>query len=95
MSEAGSFLRGFGVTAGITIGAVIFGGLTLWAGIGAIVLLGISLVQLAWVLPLYISYRRKGERDTANGVLLAAGITFLLNAGCYVVVLPNAFRNMH
>jgi hypothetical protein len=32
---------------------------------------------------MYFSRRRRGETQTANGVLLAAGITFLLNASCW------------
>ncbi|HKE29508.1 MAG TPA: hypothetical protein VKB88_44465 [Bryobacteraceae bacterium] len=86
MSEKGSFWRGFLVAAAVTVGAVIFGAITLMAGIGIVILLGIGVVQLAWALPMYFSYRRRGETQTANGVLLAAGITFLLNASCWGIV---------
>jgi hypothetical protein len=92
VSEKGSFWRGFLIAAAVTIGAVIVGAITLVAGIGIVILLGIGLVQLAWVLPMYFSYRRKGETQTANGVLLAAGITFLLNASCWGLAGNMAIR---
>jgi hypothetical protein len=93
--HGGSIGRGFGITAAITIGAVIFGGMTIGVGIGAIILLGIGLVQLAWILPLFFSYRRKGETETAYGVLLAAGITFLLNASCWGFLVTKGVGPMH
>ena len=82
----GSFWAGFGLAALINIGAVVAGFVTLVAGIGIVILLGLGLVQLAWIVPMYIRYRRQGKSQNALGVLLAAGVTFLLNAGCYGLV---------
>ena len=61
-------------------------------GIGFLILLGIGIVQLAWILPLYFSLRNRGETETAKGLLIGAGITFLLNAGCRGVVMTSLGR---
>jgi hypothetical protein len=55
-------------------------------GVTAIVLLGIGVLQAAWIVPLVRYYRTKGEAETAKGLLIAAGIVFLLNASCWGVV---------
>lgn len=39
----------------------------------------IGLVQVGYVLPVWRLLRRKGKPRTANGLLLAAGLTTLLN----------------
>ena len=55
-------------------------------------LIGIGLVQALWVLPVWGSLRRKGQNETAKGVLLAAGLVFLLNAACWGVVMSGKMR---
>jgi hypothetical protein len=47
---------------------------------------GLWLVQLAWIVPVCLSYRAKGETETVKGIAIIAAITFLLNAGCWGVV---------
>ena len=61
------------------------------AAMGSVVAMGIPLlfigvVQLAWVIPMVIHFRKKGAPQTANGILIFAGLTFLLNATCWGVV---------
>jgi hypothetical protein len=56
------------------------------------VLLGIGVVQAAWVVPLWFHFRRIGETETAKGILIMASIIFLLNAGCWGFV---ASLNFH
>ena len=53
---------------------------------GLVVILGIGIVQAAWIVPLWLHYRRAGEAETAKGLIIAAGIIFLLNASCWGVV---------
>ncbi len=88
----GSVVRGIAIAAGLNIGAAIVGAITMMIGIGFVILLGIGIVQLAWILPLYFSFRKRGETETAKGVLIGAGITFLLNAGCWGVVMTSLSR---
>ena len=49
-------------------------------------LLGIGLTQLLWPTPLWLTYKRSGKTESAKGVLVAGGITFLLNAGCWGII---------
>lgn len=47
---------------------------------------GIGLTQLAYVIPMYLRYRKTGLKKTATGLVIAASITALLNASCWGVV---------
>jgi hypothetical protein len=50
---------------------------------------GIGLAQSLWIIPLYRSKRRSGATETAKGLIVAAAITFLLNAACWGALLTN------
>jgi hypothetical protein len=82
----GSILAGFGLAAAINLGAVVVGVITLAMVVGIFILLGIGLVQAAWIIPMVVTFRKSGKRETAKGVIIAAAITFLLNAGCWGLV---------
>ena len=87
----GNLEKGFAIAAAINIGAAIAGVLTIAVGIGAVIVFGIGAVQALWIGPLYGVYRSKRETETAKGILLAAGYTFLLNAGCWRnVMIPRS-----
>lgn len=43
----------------------------------------IGLAQLVYVVPLVAVFLSKGRTGMMQGVLIGAGITFLLNAGCF------------
>lgn len=73
------------------LGIFIGGGLDV---IGAIVSVPVSvkipgmlfylgLAQVLWILPTYGALSTYGYKETAKGVLIAAGICFLLNAACW------------
>ena len=84
----GHLVKGFAIAGAINIGAALASYLTV--GVGAVIVFGIGAVQALWIGPLYAVYRSKRETETAKGILLAAGITFLLNAGCWgYVVFPR------
>jgi hypothetical protein len=51
--------------------------------VGLIVFGGIGLVQLAYVIPFYNHFKAKGQTNVANGLIIAASITVLLNVGCW------------
>jgi hypothetical protein len=42
------------------------------------ILLYIGLAQSAWIVPFYFTYRNRGARETATGIAVAGGITFLV-----------------
>jgi hypothetical protein len=84
--DKGSVGKGFAIAASINLGAAIAGLLTMVVGIGVFLILGIGAVQALWIGPLYFMYRARDETETAKGILIAAGITFLLNAGCWGLV---------
>ena len=79
----GHVVKGFAIAAAINIGAALASYLTGAVGVGVVIVFGIGAVQALWIGPLYAVYRSKRETETAKGILLAAGITFLLNAGCW------------
>ncbi len=49
--------------------------------------LWIGLSQLVYVVPQHFAYAKRGQRACIRGLWLGAGITFLLNAGCFGIVL--------
>jgi hypothetical protein len=51
---------------------------------GALFFLGI--VQVVWVIPLGLSFLIPGRTRTFAGILIAAGILFLLNAGLLLLL---------
>lgn len=62
----------------IVLGFVLISTLT-----GTVILVGgLGLVQLIYVSPLYIKFKRNNQADTAKGMIIAASVTALLNAGC-------------
>jgi hypothetical protein len=52
----------------------------------------IGLGQWLWLWPLRRSYHRAGETETAKGLVVAGAITFLLNAGCWGLILGSNMR---
>jgi len=57
----------------------------------SLIFLGIS--QLLYIVPAIFIYRRKGRPGVVKGLIIAAAITFLLNATCTALVLGNlSFR---
>jgi ABC-type glycerol-3-phosphate transport system permease component len=53
------------------------------------VAIGIWVAQLAYMVPLYLHFRKIGATETAKGLAIVAAITALLNGGCWVVVMAN------
>lgn len=53
---------------------------------------GFSLVQLLWLVPTILHYRKSGERETVKGLMIVGGLVFLLNAYCVGQVVNGSFR---
>jgi hypothetical protein len=89
--------KGVVIALGLTVAAFVMGGALLAMGpaapVGIAMMLGIGVVQAAWIVPLWIHYRRARETETAKGLLIAASIVFLLNAGCWGLV--GSLSTMH
>jgi len=51
--------------------------------VGVVVIGGIGAVQLAYLVPLSIYLKNKGQTDMMKGLIIAASITALLNVGCW------------
>ena len=86
----GSIWAGFGLAAAINLGAAIVGIVTI------VIPLAIGLVQAAWIIPMVLSFRKSGRTETAKGIIIAAAITFLLNAGCWGLIATVAsLGSMH
>ena len=84
----GSIWAGFGLTAAINLGAAIVGIVTI------VIPLAIGLVQAAWIIPMVLTFRKSGRTETAKGILIAAAITFLLNAGCWGMIATMSMGSM-
>ena len=80
-TDRGSIARGFLTAAFVSVLVLLASSVMVPLALYVVTLVGI--VQLLWLGPLWNSYRRKGNTESAKGVLLAAGITFLLNAACW------------
>jgi hypothetical protein len=52
----------------------------------------LGVAQLFYVIPLLIWAYKKGERSTAKGIWIAAGVTLLLNAACFGLVFSGQSR---
>ena len=88
--EPGSIWRGIAFAGVINICALLGGIATIFVYIGIFIVGGFGVVQVAWILPLYHKYQSREETESAKGVLIAAGITFLLSAGCWgYVIIPH------
>jgi hypothetical protein len=84
-------VKGFVVAVGVNVAGSI---VSLATGFGAVLVAVIGVGQFLWLLPMWIVYRKRGERETAKGILLAAGLTFLVNAGCWGLFI-SAFSKPH
>ena len=51
--------------------------------VGMIVFGGVGLVQLLYVVPLCLHFKKKGQPKVMKGLIIAASITALLNVGCW------------
>jgi hypothetical protein len=49
--------------------------------------LWIGLSQLVYVVPQHFAYAKRGQRECLRGLWIGAGVTFLLNAGCFGIVM--------
>jgi hypothetical protein len=87
-------LKGVIIAIGCTIAAFFGAGIlaAFTRGVGFVVLLGIGVVQALWIVPIWRSFRKMGETETAKGILIMASIVFLLNAGCWGFI---ASLNLH
>jgi uncharacterized membrane-anchored protein len=94
--SAGRIWSGIAIAGAVNIVAVLVGVMTFGnaasIGIGVVLIVGFPLVQFAWLLPLYFFFRRQAGFETAKGVLIAAGITVLLSAGCWGVFNTSTFH---
>jgi hypothetical protein len=59
------------------------------SGLFFVIPFGIGLAQLLWIIPLYLRHRKRGTSETAKGLIVAASITFLLNAACWGLLITN------
>lgn len=57
----------------------------------SLIFIGVS--QSLYIVPAIVVYHRKGRPHVVKGLIIAAAITFLLNATCSVLVLGNL--NVH
>jgi hypothetical protein len=59
--------------------------------VGFFLFFGIGVAQAIWMVPAYLHYKRRGETETAKGILIVAGIVFLLNVSCWGVLMSSKF----
>jgi ABC-type phosphate transport system auxiliary subunit len=81
--DPGSIWQGIALGGTWNACALAAGVILIVALIGIFIVAGFGLVQYFWILPLYEKYNRRGETETAKGILIASGITVLLSAACW------------
>lgn len=52
-----------------------------------VAMFGIGLTQLLFVVPLYLHFRKTGQKNTAKGLVIGASIVALLNVTCWAAVM--------
>ncbi len=83
LTNKGSLSKGFWRAALWNIGALAVAIPLSVVGVGVIVIFLPGLAQVAWLWPMHREFTKKGETETGKGIVLAGGITFLLNASCW------------
>jgi hypothetical protein len=81
-----------GIIASIAIATAMMGILEVLSVPFFAVAAGIGLGQFLWIVPLYLRSKRTGATETAKGLVIAAAITFLLNAGCWGLIMGGGVR---
>ena len=76
------FLMGVGMHILVVLGSVVFGPLVL------VTAFGIGLTQFLYLVPLYMRWKKDWPLH-ATGLLICMGVTFLLNAACWGVLLQS------
>ena len=87
-NSQGSVWAGLGLTVLLHLCQAPMGVVT-----GAISVLLIGVSQVLYMIPALVIVHSKGRTKTFNGLLIGAGITFLLNAACTGLVLFAVIRN--
>jgi hypothetical protein len=82
LPDTGSVAKGVAIAIGLDIGLFV-----LVVLLYPLVLLACGVAQLLWLVPLYFYFRSAGKSESAKGVLIVAGLCFLLNAVCWGLVL--------
>jgi hypothetical protein len=54
--------------------------------------LWIGVSQLVYVIPQHFAFKKQGRAACLHGLWIGAGVTFLLNAGCFGIVLVSLSR---
>jgi len=81
--DNGSIGRGIGYTLLLHIFQIPLGIIfSIFTPGGFFIVFFIGLSQLIYMIPFTIYFKRQGENETAQGLIIGACITFLLNAAC-------------
>ncbi len=84
------------VKRGVLIGLAISVGVSIVTAPMVAPALVIGLIQLLWVIPMVRSFRRKGETETAKGMIIQAAVVAMLNATCWgAVFISMSSTNFH
>ncbi len=82
----GQVMLGILLLAGLHTAALL---ITQWWEGWFLILVFIGIVQLLYVLPAVFILRRKDRTGMMQGVLIGAGLTFLLNAACFGLLMSG------
>ena len=88
---------GIGLLIGLLatiVGLILCAVLSVARGAGVVLYLGIGVGQALWMVPVCLHFKSRGEIETVKGVLIVAGLVFLLNATCWGVLMSSKL-NIH
>jgi hypothetical protein len=90
--EGGSILIGVAIGIAMTLAGLLLCAMLMVVYVGAFLLVGIGLVQAAWVIPAYRYFRARGEPETGKGILIVAGLVAMLNTTCWGLLVGTSIR---
>jgi hypothetical protein len=98
MSSGGGFFLGLAASIG---GGAILTGIGFAATgtnekVGLTIVLSVGLLQLSYVIPLYLQAKRKNQEGMRAGLIVGGSLVFLITAACAGLLLalsaPGSFR---
>jgi len=59
-----------------------------------VLIAGFGLLQLVYVIPLVVTFQRKGRPNFAKGVAIGASLAFLLSATCWGLIMTGNIQDL-
>ena len=97
MSDIKGLFLGLAVTIFGAMFIVGFGAALMGASenLGLGVMIGVGVLQLAYIIPVFLDARRKKVGGLKVGLVIGGSLVFLISSGCGLLLLSFSGSNMH